>query len=140
GVPVLADEDRLRTLALALGPELPASDYLGAQARFGRHAERAPHEAAVIALDKTLSYEELNRQANRLGNWLARRKMPPGGLVAVGPEATSELVWALLGVWRAGREYVPRDPKYPKARGHMILEDSGAPVVLTSRDLADDLV
>lgn len=140
GVPVLADEDRLRTLALALGPELPASDYLGAQARFGRHAERAPHEAAVIALDKTLSYEELNRQANRLGNWLARRKMPPGGLVAVCLERTSELVWALLGVWRAGLAYVPLDPKYPKARVHMILEDSGAPVVLTSRDLADDLV
>ncbi len=43
---------------------------------------------------------------------------------------------ALLGVLKAGGAYVPLDPAYPQERLHWMIEDTGAPVVLTETALA----
>ncbi|MDH5675427.1 MAG: amino acid adenylation domain-containing protein [Myxococcales bacterium] len=137
---VLSAEDRASLLRHALGPQLPESDYVGAHERFDRAARQHPEAVALIATDATLSYAELNRRANQLGQWLGRRGLPPGTPIAVCLERTSKLVWTLLGLWRAGLAYVPLDPKYPKARVHMILEDSGTQLLLTSEKVADEIL
>ena len=41
------------------------------------------------------------------------------------------LLVSMLGVMRAGGFYVPLDPNYPKERLFAILDDSGAPVLVT---------
>ena len=45
-------------------------------------------------------------------------------------ERTPELLVSLLAVLKAGGAYVPLDPRYPQARLELMLEDSGARVVI----------
>src|SRR5262249_44811456 len=44
-----------------------------------------------------------------------------------------------LGVLKAGGAYVPLDPAYPAERTAFIVQDSGAPILLTRRGLAPAL-
>jgi amino acid adenylation domain-containing protein len=45
----------------------------------------------------------------------------------------------ILGILKSGSAYVPLDPIYPKERIQHILNDSGAPIVLTEKMIANDL-
>src|SRR6185436_15799279 len=67
--------------------------------------------------------------------------------LGVGPEVRvgvflnrrADLVVSLLGILEAVRAYVPVDPAYPPARVALMLEDSGAQVVLSQEILASRL-
>ena len=45
----------------------------------------------------------------------------------------------LLGVLKAGGAYVPLDPDHPRERLASMIEHSGAPLILTQRQLLDRL-
>ncbi len=51
-------------------------------------------------------------------------------------ERSLDLLVGILAVLKAGGPYVPVDPAYPEERVRLILEDCGAPVVLTHQKLA----
>ena len=92
-------------------------------------AEAAPDALAVVG-DKPLTYGELNAHANqlahRLGSLGARSEVP----VALFLERSSELAVAALAVLKAGGTYVPLDPRHPKERLEMVLDDAGAPLLV----------
>src|SRR5262249_14766810 len=48
-----------------------------------------------------------------------------------------EMVVALLGILKAGAAYVPLDPAFPRDRLELMIEDSGARVVLTQNALLE---
>src|SRR5690606_23169630 len=81
--------------------------------------------------DQTLSYGELNRQANRLAHYLLAQGVGPQGLVGIAVERSFAMVVSLLAVLKTGAAYVPLDPEYPRERLAHMLEDSGVGLVLT---------
>ncbi|MBV4504328.1 amino acid adenylation domain-containing protein [Pseudomonas sp. BW13M1] len=94
-------------------------------------AARQPQACAVVFEGQTLSYAELNAQANRLARHLRTLGVGPDVRVAVCMERSLELPVALLAVLKAGGAYVPLDPDYPVGRlGHM-LGDSTPVALLT---------
>jgi amino acid adenylation domain-containing protein/FkbM family methyltransferase len=100
-------------------------------------AKRTPDAVAVVFEDEEISYRELNRRANQVGNYLRKEGVEAESLVAVMMERSVEMVVALLGVLKAGGAYVPVDPEYPQERVRYMLEDSGAHVLLTQSRLTD---
>ena len=86
-----------------------------------------------------LTYGELNERANRLAHRLRELKVGPEVLVGICTERTVEMVVGLLGILKAGGAYVPLDPAYPKERLAFMLEDTGAPVLLTQQKLLGQL-
>src|SRR5262249_30818113 len=56
-------------------------------------------------------------------------------LVGLCLDRSPEMVAALLAVLKAGGAYVPLDPAYPPDRLAFLLEDAGAPVLLTQSGL-----
>src|SRR5262249_1801041 len=56
-------------------------------------------------------------------------------LVAIWVERSADIVIGLLGILKAGGVYVPLDPEYPKARLSYMLEDTGAPLLLTQQSV-----
>ena len=106
---------------------------------FEQQAERTPNAAAVEFEGRTLTYRELNRRSNRLASYLRGAGVVPGTLVALSVRRSPEMVAALLGVLKAGGAYVPLDPAYPAERLGLMVEDSGASVVLADRGAAASL-
>ncbi len=103
---------------------------------FEAQAERTPHNVAVTSDTGSLTYRELNEQANQLAHLLHSLGVAPDARVALLMERSVDLIVALLGILKAGCAYVPLDPDYPIERLQFMLEDSGAAVLLTEPQLA----
>ena len=106
---------------------------------FEEQVKRTPEGVAVSSEGEELSYEELNRRANRLAHYL--RDMGVGEEVRVGlcMERSAGMVVGILGVLKAGGAYVPLDPEYPAERLRFMLADSGAKVLLTEKGMKERL-
>ena len=98
---------------------------------FEEQAQKTPDAVAVVFEEATLSYGELNRQANQLAHYLREFGVGPDERVAICLEGSLEMVVGLLGVLKAGGAYVPLDPAYPVERLQYMLEDSAPVAVLT---------
>jgi natural product biosynthesis luciferase-like monooxygenase protein/amino acid adenylation domain-containing protein len=101
--------------------------------------DRTPDREAVLYEDDVLTYRVLDRRANRLAHHLRDLGVGPEVRVAVCMNRSAELMVALLGILKAGGAYVPVDPTYPADRVRLMLEDCGAPVVITEGGLLKDL-
>ncbi|MFF1902981.1 amino acid adenylation domain-containing protein [Kitasatospora sp. NPDC058218] len=138
-VPMLAaqEERRLRDRWNDTRREWPEPGF--AHHRFERQAARTPEAEAVRCGPDALSYAELDRRSNRLAHRLKRHGVGRDVLVGICTERSVDLVVALLAVLKAGGAFVPLDPRFPPERTAFMLADSGLPVLLTQRPLAEAL-
>ncbi|MGW2088796.1 amino acid adenylation domain-containing protein [Streptomyces sp. NPDC001880] len=105
---------------------------------FAERVAAHPDEAAVrTGSGTTLTYAELDRRSNRLARLLAERGAAPGAVIGVATERTADLPLAVLSVLKSGAAYLPLDTSHPAERLALMLGDSGARAVLTSRSVAD---
>jgi amino acid adenylation domain-containing protein len=135
-LPLLPERERRRLLCEwnDTGVAYPADACL--HRVFEAQVERTPDAPALLFEGGQLTYAELNRRANRLARRLRGLGVGPEVLVGVLMERSAELVIALYAILKAGGAYVPLDPEYPSERLAFMLEDTGAPVVLTQGHLA----
>jgi len=98
-------------------------------------AARAPHAIALRFQAASMTYEVLNRQANRLAHALLEHGVGPEVRVGLAVQCGLELVVGLLAILKAGGAYVPLDPDYPQDRLAYMLEDSGIGLLLTHAEL-----
>ncbi len=94
--------------------------------KFSAHARRSPHNIAVVDKDETWTYSELETRSNQLANYLIANGIGPGDCVAIYAHRSASLVWALLGIFKAGAAFVVLDPAHPVLRQIDFLEISGA--------------
>ncbi|MET8114783.1 amino acid adenylation domain-containing protein [Streptomyces prasinus] len=99
---------------------------------FEARVAEMPDAVAVVDGDVRSSYAELNARANRVAHGLIGAGVGRGDLVGVRMERGTDLVAALLGVWKAGAAYVPVDPAYPVERQELLLEDCAPVAVVES--------
>ena len=104
---------------------------------FEQQTSRTPKEIALWFEDQKLTYDELNRRANKLANWLQAQGIGPDVLVGVVLERSIEMVIALLGILKAGAAYVPFDPAYPQKRLSFMINDARASLILTEQRFSD---
>ncbi|MEU5163007.1 amino acid adenylation domain-containing protein [Streptomyces sp. NPDC020875] len=84
-----------------------------------------------------LSYAELDRRSAALASVLRAKGAGPEAWVAVDLPRGTDLVVAVLGIWRAGAVYVPVEPLWPEPRRRAVT--GAARVVLTEiPDLPDE--
>ncbi|MEV1172174.1 amino acid adenylation domain-containing protein, partial [Nonomuraea sp. NPDC049784] len=98
--------------------------------------DRTPDAVAVTFEGVSLTYRELDEQANRVARRLRAAGAGPETLVGVAMERSATMLVTLLGVLKAGGAYVPLDPMYPQERQDYILGHSGIGVLVTERELA----
>ncbi len=134
---VMPEEERRRVLYEwnETGVEYPDNKCI--HELFEEQVKKTPKAEAVVFGDASLSYEELNRRANRLAHYLRELGVKPDERVAICVERGLEMVVGLLGILKAGGAYVPLDPEYPVERLRYMLEDSGPVALLTQKQFVD---
>ncbi|WP_426220365.1 non-ribosomal peptide synthase/polyketide synthase [Pseudomonas sp. DWRC2-2] len=141
---MVADQQQPISQLNLLGPdEQQHILQLWNQTDAGFSAERLVHElvadrarenpqAVAVKFDaQTLTYGELNRQANRLAHALIARGVGPEVRVAIAMPRSAEIMVAFLAVMKAGGVYVPLDIEYPRDRLLYMMQDSRAQLLLT---------
>lgn len=106
---------------------------------FEQQVARTPENIAVVFGDDSLSYQEINQQANQLAHYLIELGVTPDMLVALCMPRSLQGIVAILGILKAGGAYVPLDPSYPQARLQYMLEHSKAELILSETHLAEKL-
>jgi amino acid adenylation domain-containing protein/non-ribosomal peptide synthase protein (TIGR01720 family) len=101
--------------------------------------EQAGERPAVIAADRTLSYAELDRLANRVADVITDSGAQPDQLIGVLAEKGWEQVVAVLGIARSGAAYLPIDPRLPEARLRFLLDHGEVNTVLTQRHVREQM-
>ncbi|MCR5013476.1 MAG: amino acid adenylation domain-containing protein [Bacteroidales bacterium] len=100
-----------------------------------RHfAEKQPDHQALIAIDNTYSFRELDELTDRIACALYARGVRERDRVALLLPRTSRLILSIFGVLKTGAAYIPCDPEYPADRIKLILEDSEARYIITTAD------
>lgn len=110
--------------------------------RFEQMVQLFPSKVAVRDQGGVCSYDELNREANRVARMVAvecaSRELP---VVLLLEQGLAQIA-ATMGVLKAGGFYVPMDPSNPAGRNRHMLSDSGAELIITNnknRSLAEKL-
>jgi pyochelin synthetase len=106
---------------------------------FARQVPQRPRQPAVTSSNRTLTYEELDQQANRIGHWLRNNGATRNTLVAVVMEKGWEQVVGVLGVLASGAAYLPIDAGLPKDRLWHLLEHGEVKFVLTQPHVDDSI-
>ncbi|UED85078.1 non-ribosomal peptide synthetase [Streptomyces profundus] len=92
---------------------LPYDDLLDL---FHHHATNTPNHPALTTNNTTLTYQQLNHQANQLAHHLTTQGTQPGTHIAIALPRTHHLPTALLATLKTGAAYLPIDPTYPPDR------------------------
>ncbi|WP_422775841.1 amino acid adenylation domain-containing protein [Pseudomonas mediterranea] len=137
----LLDNQQRRQLLETFNPALVSLDESPSRfphAVFAAQAGRTPDAVALVGAGQTLSYAELNAQANRVAHGLIALGVGPDDTVGLCARRSPEMVIGLLGILKAGAAYVPLDPQYPAQRLSHMLADS-APRALVRQQGLDEL-
>lgn len=108
----------------------PVEAALCVHEAFERQAAVRPDAPAVTFEGRTLSYDALNRRANRLAHMLIAQGVGPGQLVGLCTDRGFEIVVGILAILKTGAGYVPLDPALPAERVNYIMEDSASTRIL----------
>ncbi|RMO56046.1 Amino acid adenylation, partial [Pseudomonas syringae pv. aptata] len=96
-------------------------------------AEGMPEAVAARVGEQSLSYAQMNRQANSLAHHLISLGVRPDDRVAVVARRGLDTLVSLLAVLKSGACYVPVDPAHPDERINYLLTDSAPVVVLAEQ-------
>jgi len=85
----------------------------------------------LVGAQGPLTYAQLDAWSAALAAELTARGVGKGSLVPVVMDRDREILAAVMAVLQTGAAYVPIDPRLPRERLALLLEDVGASVVLT---------
>ncbi len=130
-----AEKKRVETMHITAQAEVPYKLYYEP---IERNAVEIPERTALIAKDCTLTFAEFNIAANRVANGLIKRGVKQGDRVVLLLPRRSYAIYSMFGVSKAGAAYIPCDPAYPADRINLIMTDSEAQYVLTTKEHLSD--
>jgi acyl-coenzyme A synthetase/AMP-(fatty) acid ligase len=140
----MSDQVRDRSRYSLFAPEQPArtdpvrrAEALGSEetefsipACFERFARLHPSGIAVKSNYAELSWDQLNRMANRVARAILERSKQQGRAIAVLLDRESFIV-ASVGVLKAGCVGVPLATDHPPSRCHFVLKETEANLIVT---------
>lgn len=101
---------------------------------FEEQVKKHPEKTAVVANGESLSYEELNKRANKVAHALIELGAKAETIIGVMLGRNSYVYISRQGILKSGGAFVSIAPDYPEDRIAYILEDSKAAFLITDRE------
>ncbi|WP_139957063.1 amino acid adenylation domain-containing protein [Flavicella sediminum] len=101
-------------------------------ALFEKQARLHPNNLAVKINNTTISYQELNLQANQFANYLIHQGIKQGDVVKICLERSIEMFIGILGILKCGAAYLPIDTDTPKHRLDLLFKDAPNPFLVSN--------
>lgn len=102
---------------------------------FRAQAAKTPQKLAVVSGETRLTYQEFDRQTDRLASCLMSLGVKRGDVVGVMVRRTEMMPVCSMGVLKAGAIYMPMELQYPDERLEYMAEDSNISVMVKDRDV-----
>ena len=110
--------------------------------RFEKQVDKYPDHIAIKTQNQTLTYAQLNKNANRLANQILEQRGNQLEVIVLLLEKGADFITSMLGVLKTGKIFVPLDPTFPIDRLAYIIKDAQAVAFITNNlnlDLARKL-
>ncbi len=104
---------------------------------FEKRVDERPDHQALLWQRRSLSYAEVDEQANRLAHLLRQRGLSRGMFAGLLLERSEVPIIAMLAVMKTGAAYVPLEPIYPNERMSQIIEDTSLQFLISEVSLAE---
>ncbi|MGL1930220.1 MAG: amino acid adenylation domain-containing protein [Desulfotalea sp.] len=117
----------------------PQPKYKNVCEAISHHANTQPNNTAVIGVDGSLSYLELENKASRIASAIVANGGGKDSIIAVVAERSIYTVVGMLATLKAGCAYVGLDNSYPQERIDLILEETMSPCVVGSKSQLDEI-
>ncbi|MEU3186065.1 non-ribosomal peptide synthetase [Streptomyces sp. NPDC006923] len=126
------------------GTDSPTSHHeapLTLTAQFEESAHRWAENTALVHGAETLTYDQLNRRANRMARRLLERGAGSGTRIGVHMSRSLDLYTVMLAVLKAGGCVVPLNPEHPREFiGRIVMESAPHSVICDDTNvLADEI-
>ncbi|GFN29878.1 non-ribosomal peptide synthetase [Paenibacillus xylaniclasticus] len=128
-IDLLSVEDQLQ-LSSFNATETDYSSHKPIQQLFEEQAALTPDATALVYDGEQVSYQELNRRANRLAHVLRSAGVKRDEIVGLMADASIEMLVGVLAILKAGGAYLPIDTQYPPSRIAFMLSDSGSRIIV----------
>ena len=106
---------------------------------FEQQVVKTPAQTAIYFEGASLTYQQLNEQANQLAHFLGKNGVDKGDRVALFLKRSPEFMISVWAVMKVGAVFVPTPVNYPSGRVLGIIEDAGSKLVLTTSELANKI-
>ncbi len=93
-------------------------------------------KCAVASSKEQFTYAQLNERANKIANSLIEKGVGRETIVGIVLERCCDFYAVRQGILKAGGAFAVAAPDYPDDRIQFILEDAGAPFVITTKEIA----
>lgn len=107
---------------------------------FSATAQTYSQQIGLIFADKKYDYKTIDSRSNQWANYIRAQykqlhacELASDSLVALCVDRNEDMIFAILGILKAGAAYVPVDPQYPRERINYIINHSKASLLLTHR-------
>src|ERR1051325_11702657 len=113
--------------------------YQSIQEMFSCMAEQFGAQPAFERAGRRVTYAELERESNRLANFLLEHGVSTGAMVGLFTDDPLQVITGILGVLKAGAVFVPLDPTFPNQRLQVMSGQVSPGWFVTSRKHLDQL-
>lgn len=102
---------------------------------FEDQVKNSPNKTAIIFNDKKLTYEDLNKEANRIANYLISHNVKANQVVSILLNRSDMLIASVLGVLKSDAAYLLIDGSLPHDRIEYMLNDSKSVLLITNSQM-----
>ncbi|WP_033081061.1 non-ribosomal peptide synthetase, partial [Colwellia psychrerythraea] len=111
------------------------SDIKSLASLFEAQVQASPEDIALSVNNQELSFDDLNRQANKLAHLLSSQyQVSIGSRVAIATKRNSQHIIAVLALIKLGACYIPLSEELPQVRLQYMIENSQSSLVLTDAE------